>query len=424
MDSGRRTAFQILLEVEEEKAFSNLSSNKYIKQNNPENPAFVRELVYGVLSNKLLLDYYLNLLIPSGIEKVKKREKTLLRMGLYQLKFMKNIPQYAAVNETVSLAKSLCRGREGFINGVLRGYIKKQGELQLPCDDTDEILSVKYSFSPWIIKMWKKQYGQESTIKLMEASNSRPVLCIRVNLMKTTVEELSHLLSEKGMVVDKGRYSDIVLYVSGSNILDLEEYKKGLFSIQDETSVLACQYLEPRPGDLVIDTCASPGGKTSAIGEMMDNRGKIISCDIYPHKLELIKKQADRLGITIIETKLLDGIKGDKALSGKADKVLADAPCSGLGVIRKKPEIKYKEQKDIQKLIKVQSDILNNASYYVKPNGVLLYSTCTINKDENDEQIEKFIKTHEDFEILYEKQFLPTEGLDGFFICKMMKKGK
>lgn len=424
MDSGRRTAFQILLEVEEEKAFSNLSSNKYIKQNNPENPAFVRELVYGVLSNKLLLDYYLNLLIPSGIEKVKKREKTLLRMGLYQLKFMKNIPQYAAVNETVSLAKSLCRGREGFINGVLRGYIKKQGELQLPCDDTDEILSVKYSFSPWIIKMWKKQYSQESTIKLMEASNSRPVLCIRVNLMKTTVEELSHLLSEKGMVVDKGRYSDIVLYVSGSNILDLEEYKKGLFSIQDETSVLACQYLEPRPGDLVIDTCASPGGKTSAIGEMMDNRGKIISCDIYPHKLELIKKQADRLGITIIETKLLDGIKGDKALSGKADKVLVDAPCSGLGVIRKKPEIKYKEQKDIQKLIKVQSDILNNASYYVKPNGVLLYSTCTINKDENDEQIEKFIKTHEDFEILYEKQFLPTDGLDGFFICKMMKKGK
>lgn len=424
MDSGRRTAFQILLEVEEEKAFSNLSSNKYIKQNNPENPAFVRELVYGVLSNKLLLDYYLNLLIPSGIEKVKKREKTLLRMGLYQLKFMKNIPQYAAVNETVSLAKSLCRGREGFINGVLRGYIKMQGELQLPCDDTDEILSVKYSFSPWIIKMWKKQYGQESTIKLMEASNSRPVLCIRVNLMKTTVEELSHLLSEKGMVVDKGRYSDIGLYVSGSNILDLEEYKKGLFSIQDETSVLACQYLEPRPGDLVIDTCASPGGKTSAIGEMMDNRGKIISCDIYPHKLELIKKQADRLGITIIETKLLDGIKGDKALSGKADKVLVDAPCSGLGVIRKKPEIKYKEQKDIQKLIKVQSDILNNASYYVKPNGVLLYSTCTINKDENDEQIEKFIKTHEDFEILYEKQFLPTDGLDGFFICKMMKKGK
>lgn len=424
MDSGRRTAFQILLEVEEEKAFSNLSSNIYIKQNNPENPAFVRELVYGVLSNKLLLDYYLNLLIPSGIEKVKKREKTLLRMGLYQLKFMKNIPQYAAVNETVSLAKSLCRGREGFINGVLRGYIKKQGELQLPCDDTDEILSVKYSFSPWIIKMWKKQYGQESTIKLMEASNSRPVLCIRVNLMKTTVEELSHLLSEKGMVVDKGRYSDIVLYVSGSNILDLEEYKKGLFSIQDETSVLACQYLEPRPGDLVIDTCASPGGKTSAIGEMMDNRGKIISCDIYPHKLELIKKQADRLGITIIETNLLDGIKGDKALSGKADKVLVDAPCSGLGVIRKKPEIKYKEQKDIQKLIKVQSDILNNASYYVKPNGVLLYSTCTINKDENDEQIEKFIKTHEDFEILYEKQFLPTDGLDGFFICKMMKKGK
>lgn len=156
----------------------------------------------------------------------------------------------------------------------------------------------------------------------------------------------------------------------------------------------------------------------------MDNRGKIISCDIYPHKLELIKKQADRLGITIIETKLLDGIKGDKALSGKADKVLVDAPCSGLGVIRKKPEIKYKEQKDIQKLIKVQSDILNNASYYVKPNGVLLYSTCTINKDENDEQIEKFIKTHEDFEILYEKQFLPTDGLDGFFICKMMKKGK
>lgn len=424
MDLNRKTAFQILLEIEEEKSFSNLTVNKFINENQPDSPAFVREMVYGVLENLMLLDYYLDILIPSGIGKVKKREKTILRAGLYQLLFMESVPEYAAVNEAVSLARVFAKGREGFINGVLRGYLKKKDRLKLPEENSDEYFSVKYSFSPWIIKMWREQYGAESLEEMLAASNERPRLCIRTNLLRTTPKQLAAQLKDKGFDVEKGKYSDIVLYVSGSSLLETEEYRAGLFSVQDEASVLACQALEPAPGDTVIDTCAAPGGKTLAIGELMKNKGSITACDIYPHKLELIKKQAERLGITIVRERLLDGAEGDSSLSESADRVLVDAPCSGLGVIRRKPEIKYKRKDDISALAGIQSDILDKALSYVKPGGVLVYSTCTINKEENERQIERLAENHKNIEVVYRRQFLPSEGIDGFFIAKIRKKGK
>jgi len=424
MDLDRKTAFQVLLEIEREKSFSNLALNRIIKENSPENPSFVRELVYGVLENRILLDYYLNILIHSGIGKVKKREKTILRMGLYQLLFMESVPDYAAVNETVSMARKLAKGREGFVNGVLRSYIKNKDRIKLPPENSSEYLSVKYSFSPWIIDMWKRQYGEESLEKLLAASNERPALCIRANPIKTSREELSVRLAKQGFEVKNGKYSDRVLYIYGSGLLDTDEYKYGLFSVQDEASVMACQILEPGPGENIIDTCAAPGGKSAAIGEIMQNTGHILSCDVYEHKLKLIEEQAVRLGIEIIETRLLNGLEGDDSLSGTADRVLVDAPCSGLGVIRRKPEIKYKEKEDISQLTEIQSRILARASEYVKPGGTLVYSTCTINKEENDLQIEKFINSRKDYDIVYKRQFLPTEGVDGFFICKMVKKGK
>ena len=424
MDLGRKTAFQILLEIEKENSFSNLTAGRIINENGPENPAFVRELVYGVLENKILLDYYLDVLIPSGIRKVKDREKTLLRMGIYQIKFMDGVPDYAAVSETVSLAKKFARGRENFINGVLRNFIKCKDELKLPSGDRDEYLSVKYSFPQWIIRMWKEQYGEDRLESLIAASNERPKLCIRVNFLKTTAEKLAYSLESKGFKTEEGKLSERTLYVSGSNLTDTDEYKNGLFSIQDESSLAACQALEPKPGDIVIDTCAAPGGKTLAMGEMMENRGRIIACDVYPHKLKLIEQQAERLGIGIADTKLIDGVKGDGSLSGIADKVLVDAPCSGLGVIRRKPEIKYKESGELSELIPIQAQILDRAAGYLKPGGTLVYSTCTINRDENDIQAEKFVENHRDYEIIYEKQFLPTGGLDGFYIAKMKNKGK
>ena len=424
MDLSRKTAFEILFEIEKEDAYSNLTINRFLEKNRPENPAFIRELVYGVLENKILLDYYLDKLIPSGIKKVKKKEATLLRLGMYQLIFMDSVPDYAAVNETVTLAKKLVRGREGFINGVLRGYMKKGSEIKLPDESKDlrYYLSIKHSFPLWLIEKWEKQYGMEACKKLLEASNARPQLSIRVNITKTSREELKEYLEKKGYEVSEGTFSKRTLHVKGSGLLEDERYTEGYFSIQDEASTVAADELGAKPGETIIDVCAAPGGKTSAIAELMGNDGKVFSCDIYEHKLELIAKLAERLDLSIIEPTLLDGTSGNAEWNETADRVLADVPCSGLGVIRRKPEIKYKDITDFGDLVQIQKKILENASKYVKSGGTLVYSTCTINKDENELQVKSFLESNKEFELISEKQFLPTEDIDGFYVCKMIKK--
>ncbi len=425
MDLTRKTAFDVLLEIERDGAYSNLALNRFAEERNIENTSFLRELVYGVLENRILLDYYLNSLIVKGMKKVKIREATILRMGLYQLIFMDSVPDYAAINESVNLAKKLCRGREGFINGVLRGYVKKKNLIELPSkeDSFEEYLSVRYSFPRWIIDMWKAQYGSALCEEILKATNQRPPLSIRVNTLKTDRATLKGILEDRGFEVREGTFSDRILHVKGSGLLSMEEYKNGFFSVQDEASVMAAEMLDAKSGDLVIDVCAAPGGKTAAIAEIMENRGTIKAFDIYEHKLEIIRNQAKRLGITIITPQLTDGRTGDDSLNEKADKVLVDALCSGLGVIRRKPEIKYKEEEDLSQLICIQRDILERAAEYVKPGGTMVYSTCTINKEENHNQAQRFLRCHGEFELAEEKQFLPVDGTDGFFICKMIKRG-
>lgn len=423
MDLARKTAFEILFEIEKEDAYSNLTINRFLEKNKPENPAFIRELVYGVLENKVLLDYYLDNLIPSGIKKVKKKEATLLRLGLYQLMFMDSVPDYAAVNETVNIAKRVVRGRDGFINGVLRGYMKKGSEIKFPDKEKDykNYLSVKYSFPLWLIEKWEKQYGLLECERLLEASNARPQLSIRVNVSKITRDELKKYLESKGFEVVEGHFSRRTLHVKGSGLLEDEKYREGYFSVQDEASTVASDQLEAKPGEIVIDVCAAPGGKTSAIAEMMKDDGVVYSCDIYEHKLELIGELANRLGISIVRPVLLDGTEGNNEWFDLADRVLADVPCSGLGVIRRKPEIKYKDVTDFAELVSIQKKILYNAAKYVKNGGTLVYSTCTINEDENQLQVEKFLHDHKEFRKIEERQFLPTENIDGFYVCKMIK---
>ena len=423
MDLARKTAFEILFEIEKEDAYSNLTINRFLEKNKPENHAFVRELVYGVLENKILIDYYLDNLIPSGIKKVKKKEATLLRLGLYQLIFMDSVPDYAAVSETVNIAKRLVRGREGFINGVLRGYMKKGKDISLPSKEKEykKYLTVKYSFPIWLIDKWEKELGKDSLEDLLIASNARPQLSIRVNLGKITREELKTYLVDKGFEVTEGTFSERTLHVKGSGLLDDEKFREGYFSVQDEASTVAADQLGAKSGDVVIDVCAAPGGKTTAIAEMMDGKGKVYSCDIYDHKLQLIGALADRLGLEIVEPTLLDGTCGKTEWYDSADKVLADVPCSGLGVIRRKPEIKYKEITDFAELVSIQKKILNNAAKYVKKGGTLVYSTCTINKDENELQVRAFLEENSEFELIRDKQFLPTENIDGFYVCKMSR---
>ena len=429
MDLNRKTAYEVLLDMETNQSYSNLALNNFIEKNKPENPAFVRELVYGVLENRILLDYYLAALVASGLKKVKKQDLTILRMGVYQILAMDSVPDYAAINESVVLARKFCRGRDKFINGVLRNFQRRQAELEalLPDRSSDpaKYLSVRYSAASWLVDLWLAAYGLDKTEGLLAASNGRPLLCLRTNLLKGTREELMQRLVEAGYQVEAGTLSgrSILVTGKGTGILEHDLFREGWFSVQDEASTLTADTVNPKPGNLVVDVCAAPGGKTMAMAELMGTEGEIYAFDIYEHKLKLIQDQAARLGTGIVKTRCQDGRIALKELEGQADCVLADVPCSGLGVIRRKPEIKTKDhaEMDFAELVQRQKEILESASTYVKPGGTLVYSTCTVNPEENEEQVRMFCERHPEFKLESMKQLMPDRETDGFFISKMSR---
>lgn len=426
MDVNRKTAYLTLVDVEAKRAYSNLALNHKIALTKPNSPAFVRELVYGVLENKLKLDYYIDMLVKDGIDSLRNPELIILRMGIYQLGFMDSVPEYAAVNESVVLAKKYCRGKAGLINGVLREYQNRKISMRLPERDLDEVryLSIKYSYAPWIIEMWLKYYSKEFVESLLAAGNETPPLTVRINWLKIIKEDLIKALEEKGFEVENGKICQNAINVKGSGLLSSDLYGMGLFTPQDESSMLVAEKMNPRHGDLVMDVCAAPGGKTTAIAERMNNTGKIIASDIYRRKLDQVDREAKRLGITNIETRSWDATRVDSTMVQKADKVLVDVPCSGLGVIRRKPEIKYKEFTDeMQLLPKKQLAILSASSQYVKPGGILVYSTCTINPEENERVVSEFLKKNGRFQRVERTLLLPNvNGTDGFFICVMKRE--
>jgi len=425
MDNNRKTAYQTLIDVESKKAYSNIALNHKIAVNKPGNPAFVRELTYGVLERKITLDYFIDQLLSEGIDSLRIPEITILRMGVYQLGYMDSVPEYAAINECVELAKKYCKGRAGLINGVLREYQNKKIYMTLPARDEDEIrhLSIKYSYAPWIIELWLNYYDKPFVEKLLAAGNETPPMTVRANWLKIRKDDLKKVLKERGFEAEDGKLCQNALNVKGSKLLDSDLYKYGLFTPQDESSMLVSEKIGVKQGDLVMDVCAAPGGKTTAIAERMNNTGKIIASDIYRRKLDIVDKEAKRLGITNIETRSWDATRVDSTMVKRADRVLVDAPCSGLGVIRRKPEIKYKEESDeLMLLPKKQEAILSASASYVKPGGTLVYSTCTINPQENEMVIDEFLKRNRDFEKVDRILLLPNvNGTDGFFICVMKR---
>lgn len=424
MDLNRKTAYLILVDIEDNMAYSNIAINEHVKREAPDSPAFVRELVYGVLENKYYLDYIVSRLVDK-VSKIKTKEKTLLRMGLYQLIYMNSVPTYAAVNETVNLAKRYCRGKDGFINGVLRRFGREKDHITLPDQEQDVVkyLSIKYSYEPWIVDFWIKEFGVERTELLLAAGNRKPDLIIRANVLKTTRAELVERLADDGNRCEASELVKEALIVQGSGVLDSPLYEKGFFSVQDVSSMLAVCALDPKPEQRMIDVCAAPGGKTGFMAERMGNKGCIIAGDFYEKKLNLIDRQMKRTGISIVQTKQWDGAELQTDLLEWADGVLVDAPCSGLGVIRRKPEIKYKKQGNmIAELAQKQLEILTNAAAYVKSGGTLVYSTCTISRLENQLVIEKFLKDHNMFKKVGERQLFPDQDhTDGFYICKMIR---
>ncbi|MBP3815233.1 MAG: 16S rRNA (cytosine(967)-C(5))-methyltransferase RsmB [Firmicutes bacterium] len=424
VDINRELAYKILLDMEREDSFSNLAVKKYLDKANRDDgisPDLIRRLVYGVMENRIYIDYYLDRIISKGLSGTKDKALTILRLGAYQLEEMNSVPDYAAINTSVELAKKHCKGLDSFVNGVLRNWQRKKKDIPLPDPNKDlvDYLQVKYSCHPSIVNLLLKQRGQDECQSILKAFKTRKNPTVRVNTSKADANEISGSLKDYGIEVQEGTLSSRILKVKGKelNLVDTEEFKSGKISIQSEESCWIADMCEAKPGMRVLDVCAAPGGKTTALGETMGNQGEIIACDLYPHRLNLIKENANRLGLTIIQTKALDATKEFLLKDEGFHLVLVDAPCSGLGVIRNKPEIKLSAP-DMDAIEKIQKAIIRNASNNVARDGKLVYSTCTINKDENQEMVKGFLQEHPDFKLEYEKELLPHEnGRDGFYIA-------
>lgn len=399
--SARQTAYEALLRVERDKAYSNIILDKLLSGSElpGRDKAFASMLFYGVMEKKLLLDYNLSQLSSKPVNKLDIEILIILRMGLYQLFFADSVTDAAAVNESVRLCKiNRQSSASGFVNAVLRNAVKLS-ELRLPekKKGKNKYYSIKYSCPEKIIKLWRSAYGDGITEGILSSLSEKPVLYARVNTLRITPEQLALRLEKKGIRTEQSIVSGncIAMYGAGA-VQELEEYREGLFHIQDAACQLCCGMLHVKKGDTAADVCAAPGGKSFTIAEIMENEGQIISCDLYENRLRLVSSGAERLGISIIRTHTGDSSRLENM--PPADAVLCDVPCSGLGIIRKKPELSYKDELGTDSLPELQYDILCSAASILKPGGRLVYSTCTLNPSENGGNIRRFLSEHEDFE--------------------------
>ncbi len=471
IDLDREAAYKALLAIERDGSYSNLELSKMLATDELSNKGFIREIVYGVTENKIYLDYILDKFIKKGAAKTKLQALIILRMGVYQILFMNSVPNYAAVNESVALARRFARGTDGFINGVLRNFIRNMDSAsEIDVKGQLEYLSIRYSCQLKLVEELVSMLGFEHAKKLLEHAGHRPPLSIRVNIAKISVKELADRLRANGFEIDGSKLSDRVLLVKGGALTEANEYKEGLFSIQSEESCAIADFADAKSTELVIDLCTAPGGKAAAMAEQMLKpststepltktepgkqpststepltetepgkqpststepltktepgiaSGKVIALELYEHRAALIEATARRLGLENIEVRCQDAVEQIDELVGKADLVLADVPCSGLGVIRRKPEMKYRDEFDFDELVEIQKSILETGSSYLKPGGRLIYSTCTINPRENELMVKDFLERHEEFISEKEVKLSPFDnGYDGFYMNKLKK---
>jgi 16S rRNA (cytosine967-C5)-methyltransferase len=444
MKNVRELALEALVNVEKKQAYSNLLINNYLDSGklNKKDAGLFTEIVYGTIQRTMTIDHYLT----PYIEKQKKLEdwvKVLLRLTLYQMLYLDKVPERAAIYEAVEIAKK--KGHKGVasvVNGVLRS-IQRQGvpNLEAMKNDVDRI-SISTSHPRWMVEKWIAQYGVENTERMCEMNLVPPSQTARVNTAKASVEDVISMLKAQGFDVEKGEVAEESIVSNKGNLAYSNAYKNGFITIQDESSMLVARTLGVEPGQTVYDSCAAPGGKTTHIAELMKGTGTVISTDLHEHKVRLIKEQADRLGLSNIEVKAMDSRKAREVFQKEMfDKILVDAPCSGFGVIRRKPDLKYtKTMQDVKQLATIQSAILGEVAPLVKKGGTLVYSTCTIDKEENTEVVRAFLENNQDFEIdmsindlvphkleAYIQdgmlQLLPHYfGTDGFFIVRLKRQ--
>ena len=402
--------------------------------------ALATQLCFGVLQNQMLLDFYLSKFSNIPLKRMEGKVVQTLRLGAYQMLFLTRIPHSAAVNSAVTLVKTHCKNPRAawMVNGILRSMERSlQNMPVIPQGDPVAYLSTLYSHPEWLVKEFILSLGEEETAQLLAADNSQPPTAVMVNTTRTTAETLKAMLEADHVEAEPHPWLENCLLLSRTGDLErLEAFQQGLFYVQDPASRLSVMAAGAKPGMRVLDCCAAPGGKSFAAAIAMENQGEIVSCDLHPHKKKLIQAGADRLGLTIITPKTADGKVFRPEWESAFDLVLVDAPCSGLGVIRKKPDIRYKDPAPLADLPAVQLDILRNAARYVRPGGTLMYSTCTLLYRENGEVVETFLAENKAYKA--EAFTLPgpvgpvqsgsvtlwshRHGTDGFFISKMRRE--
>ncbi len=435
MKNARDLAMHILYDIEYNGAYSNIALKNAFSKNKdipPVDKGFITRLVYGVVSKKLTLEYIISEYSKIKLKKISKYILIILKMGIYQLEFMDKVPDSAAVNESVKLAKRYGHGASaGFVNGLLHSVIRN--EIKYP---ENEILrlSYEYSYPEHLVKKWCNDFGYEFTKDLLIAMNKEPKISLRVNTNKALVTDIL----KKNENFSVSTLYENALICNGFDVGNSQIYKNGQVIAQDISAMMASIVLSPKKCERVLDMCAAPGGKTTHIAQLMENKGEVIACDIYEHKVELIKQNAERMGLDIIKPILLDSTKLNPDFIDSFDKILADVPCTGYGIIRRKPDIKWKSE-DLTEISKISKDILTNAAKYVKISGEIVFSTCTINKEENEDRLREFLEENKNFEVVDITELLPQElrhettkdgyvtfypnvdSIDGFFISKVKR---
>lgn len=443
IDKPRQIALTILYKIDKEEAYSNIALDEELRKNKnilkEKDIGLISEIIYGTTTWRLTIDSIISKYSKIKIGKISKWILNILRMGIYQIVFLDKIPKSAAVNESVNLAKRYGHpASANFVNAVLRKIEKKDYEEMSQIKEPIQRIMLTTSTPKWIIEELLKEKAIQDVEEICKNSNQKPSLSIRVNTLKTTKENLIKELKKLQIEVKQGILEDFLIVEKVKQIENLEIFKQGWCTIQDESAGLAALVLEPREGEKILDACSAPGGKTSYLAQLMKNKGMIEAWDIHPHRTKLVEETAKRLGIQIIRTKVKDATLKENNIE-KFDKILLDVPCLGTGVIRKKPDIKWKHDKtEIEEITKIQKTILQNCSEYLKEGGELVYSTCSILQEENENIISDFLKENKNFKIMpipmnekntfyqyrenagYFKVY-PNKEIDGFFICKIKK---
>lgn len=441
--SAREAALRTLVAMDHQKAWSDGHLKKTIQEEHLDrrDAALATRLCFGVLQNRMLLDHYLQQYSTMKLTKMESKVRNSLRLGLYQMLFLTKIPVSAAVSESVALTKKLCKNPRagGMVNGILRNLARHLDALPtLDRSDPMAYLALLYSHPQWLVEAWGARLGEEELEDLLRFDNSEPPVTVQVNTCRFQTQEVAETLRREGMGVTPHPWlADCLLLTATGDLTRSEGWQLGMFYPQDPAARLAVLAAGLSPGDRVLDACAAPGGKSFAAAMAMGDQGEIRACDLHPHKKALIQAGAERLGLQSVTAQVADGRKPRKGWGAAFDAVLADVPCSGLGVLRKKPEIRYKDPKELEDLPQIQGEILANVAGYVRPGGVLLYSTCTLRREENEGVVQAFLAGHREFhreafrlpgplglveagECTLWPQRLET---DGFFLARLRKEG-